>query len=698
MSKMMTVPISVAIPAYRNADSLRETLRRVCSCEPLPQEIVIHADSGWQVPSVVYQGLPVSVRVITSSENLGPGGGRHRLFQEAAFEIIASFDDDSWPLDRDYFAQAMLVMEAFPNVAVMSPAVYLREKPVLAPMSEATTVRSFEGSASVHRRSQYLKLPGYVPVPAAYGVEEADLALQIHAAGFEILSCPWMRAWHDRPYADHKHTVLPWIRNEVLLSYLRFPHIAQPWGWVRALRHVWRHRREISPFTLLRELAWSLPNALNYHRYKRRYSMPEVWRHHRSQERRFLLAKLQDESGRLKLSVTAAPPAQRVLYIQYTNPGSYPPLEHSARMFAREGWEVEFCGLTGSGPVSLEFAPHPRVHVRRINYKEPGFTQKLHYAIFTFWCLVRVLRWRPQWIYASDDLSTPAAELIRVLTRCRVIYHEHDSPTPGMMTESRILRHVRRARLQIGRRADIVILPNEQRLDTFTQAASTRGHSFCVWNCPGEDEVPAVMPSRSMGGPLKVLYHGSIVPDRFGTYVLEAIAASGRDVRVRLIGYLPAGHLDYADKLAARAQELGVADRFEYLGAIPHRADLMRLGSECHVGLCMLRIHEGDINMQHMAGASNKPFDYLSQGLALIVPPDPEWERMYVETGCAKTCPINDAARLAEIFRWMADHRAEVAEMGRRGHRLIQEQWHYEKQFAPVLALMQQTPNSKPNS
>jgi GT2 family glycosyltransferase len=698
MTEMMTVPVSVAIPAYGNADSLRETLRRVCGCVPLPQEILVHADGGWQVPPEVYQGLPVSVRVITSTENLGPGGGRHRLFHEAACEIIASFDDDSWPLDREYFAQAMRVMEAFPGVAVMSPAVYLREKPVLGPMWEASTGRSFEGSASVHRRSHYLQLPGYVPVPAAYGVEEADLSLQIHAAGFEILSCPWMRAWHDRPYADHEHTVLPWIRNEVLLAYLRFPYIAQPWGWVRALRHVLRHRKEIPYRVLLRELAQSLPNAISYHPHKRRYSMLEVWRHHRCQEQRFQLAEENCSAGDRKLQVTPGSRGRRVLYIQYTNPGSYPPLEHSARMFAREGWEVEFCGLTGSGPVSLDFAPHPRVHVRRIKYRGPGLTQKLHYVFFTFWCLVRVLRWRPQWIYASDALSTPAAELIRRLTRCRVIYHEHDSPTPGMMKESRILRHVLRTRLQLGRGADIVILPNQQRLDTFTQATDTCGQSFCVWNCPGEDEVPAVMPSRSMGGPLKVLYHGSIVPDRFGTYVLEAIAASGRDVQVRLMGYLPAGHLDYAKKLAARAQELGVADRFEYLGAIPQRADLMRLGSECHVGLCMLRIHEGDINMQHMAGASNKPFDYLSQGIALIVPPDPEWERMYVETGCAKTCPINDAARLADVFRWMADHREEVAEMGLRGHRLVRDEWNYEKQFAPVLALIQQQPDSTSSS
>jgi hypothetical protein len=89
-----------------------------------------------------------------------------------------------------------------------------------------------------------------------------------------------------------------------------------------------------------------------------------------------------------------------------------------------------------------------------------------------------------------------------------------------------------------------------------------------------------------------------------------------------------------------------------------------------------------------MSGASNKPFDYVSQGLALVIPPDPEWEGLYGETGCALTCPMGDAERLAEVFRWMAAHRAEVEAMGRRGHAKALAEWHYEKQFAPVLEQM----------
>ncbi len=693
---MNSVPVSVVIPAFLSGPGLRRALERICACDPLPQEIVMHCDGGWRPEPAMIEGLPVPMRFLHSEARLGPGGGRHRLFQEAACEIVASFDDDSWPLDVDYFARALAVMEAFPKALVMSPGVYLKERPVLPAMPEVSLVRSFTGSASVTRRSLYLRLPGYVPVAAAYGVEETDLSIQAHAAGLEILFCPWMRAWHDRPGVDNQHAVLPWIRNEVLLASLRFPLVMQPWGWMRALRHVWRHRHETGWRAPLRALFSALPAMVEYRSYQRRYTLGEVWRHHRHVERRFLLtgpgvehrhasSEAQARRPCPMLLPVPAPPARRVLYIQYTNPGDYPPLEHSSRMLAREGWEVEFLGLAGSRAVMLEFVPHLRVKVRRMWYQAPGWMQKLHFLLFIAWCLWRVWRWRPHWVYASDVLATPAAELIRrFFPRCRVLYHEHDSPIPGTVMEFGVARQVWRVRELLGRHAEGVVLPNQQRLEAFKAALRPQGRCFCVWNCPSLDDVPALPPEREGGGPLRVIYHGSIVPERFGPYVLEAAARCGHDVRVRLIGYVPSGSSHYVNELERLAVRLGIKERFEYLGSMSHH-EVLRHSRDCEVGLCLLKMDEGDINMRHMAGASNKAFDYLSQAVALIVPDDPDWRRMFVEAGCGQPCVSHDAKALAEVFRWMAEHRGEVAEMGRRGQRLVRERWHYEAQFAPVL-------------
>ena len=90
-----------------------------------------------------------------------------------------------------------------------------------------------------------------------------------------------------------------------------------------------------------------------------------------------------------------------------------------------------------------------------------------------------------------------------------------------------------------------------------------------------------------------------------------------------------------------------------------------------------------------MTGASNKPFDYLSQGLAIIVPNDPEWRHLYVDKHCAMACEPGNAEALAKLLKWMDDHRDEVRAMGAKGQQFITEHWNYETQFQPVFDLME---------
>ena len=59
-------------------------------------------------------------------------------------------------------------------------------------------------------------------------------------------------------------------------------------------------------------------------------------------------------------------PSRRVMYVQYTNPAAYPPLEHSSRIAAGQGWDVLFVGAEVLGAAALRFTPHERIGVRRL--------------------------------------------------------------------------------------------------------------------------------------------------------------------------------------------------------------------------------------------------------------------------------------------------------------------------------------------
>ena len=63
-----------------------------------------------------------------------------------------------------------------------------------------------------------------------------------------------------------------------------------------------------------------------------------------------------------------------------------------------------------------------------------------------------------------------------------------------------------------------------------------------------------------------------------------------------------------------------------------------------------------DINMRHMAGASNKPFDFMAAGMALLVSDLPEWDAMFVQPGFARSCDPADPLSIARQLQWFLDH------------------------------------------
>src|SRR5262249_32178251 len=142
------------------------------------------------------------------------------------------------------------------------------------------------------------------------------------------------------------------------------------------------------------------------------------------------------------------------------------------------------------------------------------------------------------------------------------------------------------------------------------------------------------------------------------------------------------GYLGELTKLAAKN---GAAEMIEHLGTIPMRRDLLRNASKAHVGLSLMPKQSEDINMQHMVGASNKPFDYMACALPLLVTDLPDWIVTFVNAGYARSCNPHDPDSIEAALRWYLEHPAERREMGRRCQDKIRQAWNYETMFAGVL-------------
>jgi glycosyltransferase involved in cell wall biosynthesis len=379
------------------------------------------------------------------------------------------------------------------------------------------------------------------------------------------------------------------------------------------------------------------------------------------------------------------PKNARVLYVQYTNPAGYPPLEHSSTILAEDGWQVVFLGTEALGVDKLAFPPNPNISVQKMPFCKPGFRQKLHYLQFVLWTILWTLRWRPNWIYASDLFSCPIAlSLKQLFPTIKVIYHEHD--TPSQTDSSGFLRLCLQTRKLLARQADICILPNQQRIEHFIdETACDRKKVICVWNCPTKAEASLHYPERS-DPDLRLVYHGSIVPSRLPETVLHAIAKLPNTVKLKVIGYETTGFSGYVQTLKTCADRLGISAQVDFLGTLP-RSSLLEQCRQCDVGLSLF----SDNTIEPMLGASNKPFDNLACGLPLLVSSVPDWEQFYVEPGYALACNPNDSASIVEALKHYLDYPLDMRQMGDRGRQRILEQWNYEQQFTQILRQMNRT-------
>jgi GT2 family glycosyltransferase len=269
---VLTNEIAAIVTAYERIEQTLATLIVLQNCDPRPAEVLVHVDGHQTSCAEAIRAAFPEVRVLLSEERVGPGGGRNKLMAVATAELIASFDDDSYPIDSDYFARAVQLFKQHGDASVICAALYHRGETITLDGRDAQWTADFSGGACVYRREAFLDAGGYVPLAVAYGMEEVDLALRLHSRGARILTCSWLRVFHDTDLERHSdpRVTAGSIANVALLAYLRYPASLWLVGVGQCLKRIlWllRHRRWRGIFTGLAKI----PSHL---RANRRYRMP----------------------------------------------------------------------------------------------------------------------------------------------------------------------------------------------------------------------------------------------------------------------------------------------------------------------------------------------------------------------------------------------------------------------------------------
>lgn len=244
----MQVPITAIVTAYQRIEQTLVTLEQLKNCCPAPAEILVHVDGGQRECELAINKKFPEIKVILSEDSVGPGGGRNKLIAIASYDVVASFDDDSYPLDADYFERVLELFNHFPDASIICARLFHQGEPLEPATQDGQWVADFAGGASTYRKEAFLATSGYIPLTIAYGMEEVDLAIRFHTQNRKILRTNWLRVFHDTTldrHANPRITAVS-IANIALLTFLRYPILLWPIGWLQILsRMIWliNHQR-----------------------------------------------------------------------------------------------------------------------------------------------------------------------------------------------------------------------------------------------------------------------------------------------------------------------------------------------------------------------------------------------------------------------------------------------------------------------
>lgn len=228
---MLKVPIAVIIPTYNRGMAVLSVLEKIQACDPQPLEYWVHVDAAdGELEKELTRRFP-NVCILTSASRMGPGGGRHRCLLACTTPYAVSFDDDSYPVDSDFFLRVEQLFSEHTKAAIFGATVWHRNEPQRARTQRIVSAPSYIGCGYAIRLAAYRQVRGYLARSIPYGMEECDVSLQLLDAAWQIYEAGELRVFHDTELKHHSSPEITagTVANVALYAFLHYPLMA--WGW-----------------------------------------------------------------------------------------------------------------------------------------------------------------------------------------------------------------------------------------------------------------------------------------------------------------------------------------------------------------------------------------------------------------------------------------------------------------------------------
>ncbi len=179
-------------------------------------------------------------------------------------------------------------------------------------------------------------------------------------------------------------------------------------------------------------------------------------------------------------------------------------------------------------------------------------------------------------------------------------------------------------------------------------------------------------PYSDIEGDVPVIVHeGNLTFERGAMEILDALALVKKE---RAFTFLVLGTIpdEVMKPFAAKVRSLGLRDVVDARGRLPW-TEFGKVEATGQIGLiCSQPVPN------HMLSLSNKLYNYMACGLAVLGMKGSETEKIIQAYECGMTVDTSQPEEIAKGIIWLIDHPEERREMARKGRKAIEQElgWH----------------------
>jgi glycosyltransferase involved in cell wall biosynthesis len=357
----------------------------------------------------------------------------------------------------------------------------------------------------------------------------------------------------------------------------------------------------------------------------------------------------------------------------------YPPTINQANLLAEAGLRVvALDGGMGAPPTAL----HPGVRLVRPLGETPANAVRRLVRSVQFLHAVRAVQARSgakvRIGYDSPGIAALAAARFQGLTVC----HFHEYPeVPGNEGRKVDLQH--RVARRLARDADLTVMPDSFRAQALAAEDRWQRMPAIVRNCPRKvTQLPTDRLSRVLAGRQRrftVLFQGAVSVNYYADAIVKSMDWWPQDAVMVFLGPVKGA---FEERLRELARQVGVLDRVFLLPQVPY-SDLFGYTVGADLGLTLIKPHT--FNFAHMAGASNKRYEFMACGIPQISNHGPGMSDLIEGNGVGICVDPESTEEIGRQVSYLLGNEPLRRDMGARGRRRHLEEHNYEIQFAGVL-------------